>query len=145
MNLINSWKLFALASAVFAALTAIFGKLGVSTVDSNFATFVRTVVILVFITGILYFSDFKISEVKNLEMKQVLFLVVSGLCTGISWLCYYHALKLGPASQVAPIDKLGVALAILMAWIFLGEKMSWGLAVGSLLIISGTLIILIKA
>lgn len=145
MNLINSWKLFALASAVFAALTAIFGKLGVSTVDSNFATFVRTVVILVFITGILYFSDFKISEVKNLEMKQVLFLIVSGLCTGISWLCYYHALKLGPASQVAPIDKLGVALAILMAWIFLGEKMSWGLALGSLLIISGTLIILIKA
>lgn len=145
MNLINSWKLFALASAVFAALTAIFGKLGVSTVDSNFATFVRTVVILVFITGILYFSDFKISEVKNLEMKQVLFLIVSGLCTGISWLCYYHALKLGPASQVAPIDKLGVALAILMVWIFLGEKMSWGLALGSLLIISGTLIILIKA
>lgn len=145
MNLINSWKLFALASAVFAALTAIFGKLGVSTVDSNFATFVRTVVILLFITGILYFSDFKISEVKNLEMKQVLFLVVSGLCTGISWLCYYHALKLGPASQVAPIDKLGVALAILMAWIFLGEKMSWGLALGSLLIISGTLIILLKA
>lgn len=145
MNLINSWKLFALASAVFAALTAIFGKLGVSTVDSNFATFVRTVVILVFISGILYFSDFKISEVKNLEIKQVLFLVVSGLCTGISWLCYYHALKLGPASQVAPIDKLGVALAILMAWIFLGEKMSWGLALGSLLIISGTLIILLKA
>lgn len=141
-NLYENWKAFALASAVFAALTAIFGKIGVSNMDSNFATLIRTVVILFFISGILYFSGFQIASAKEVTSRQVLFLVISGICTGASWLCYYRALKLGPASQVAPIDKLSVALAILMAWIFLGEKMTWNLAIGALLILSGTLVIL---
>ena len=142
MSLIDSWKLFALGSAVFAALTAIFGKMGVSGIDSNFATLIRTIVIMIFISGMLYFTDFKLSAAKDLNSKQILFLVISGLCTGFSWLCYYRALKLGPASQVAPIDKLSVAFAIIMAWVFLGEKMTWNLAIGTVLIVSGTLVIL---
>ena len=143
MNLFESWKLFALASAVFAALTAIFGKIGVSNMDSNFATLIRTVVILFFISGMLYFNDFKFSTAKDITSRQILFLVISGLCTGCSWLCYYRALKLGPASQVTPIDKLSVALAIVMAWIFLGEKMTWNLALGAVLIVTGTFVILL--
>ena len=143
MNVLEGWKLFALGSAVFAALTAIFGKMGVAGVDSNFATLIRTVVILFFISGMLYFTDFKFSSARDLTSRQIFFLVISGLCTGFSWLCYYRALKLGPASQVAPIDKLSVALAIVMAWIFLGEKMTWNLALGAVLIVSGTLVILL--
>lgn len=143
MNVLEGWKLFALGSAVFAALTAIFGKMGVTGVDSNFATLIRTVVILIFISGMLYFTDFKFASAKDLTSRQIFFLVISGLCTGFSWLCYYRALKLGPASQVAPIDKLSVALAIVMAWIFLGEKMTWNLALGAVLIVTGTLVILL--
>lgn len=139
----ESWKLFAIGSAVFAALTAIFGKMGVAGVDSNFATLVRTGVILVFISILLFLTDFKFSSAKELSSRQVIFLVVSGLCTGLSWLCYYRALKSGPASMVAPIDKLGVALAILMAWIFLGEQMTWKLATGAFFIVFGTIVILL--
>ncbi len=142
MNLVESWKFFAILSAVFAALTAIFGKIGVTGLNSNFATFVRTIVILIFTFGILFFSGFKFSSAKNLEGRQIWFLIISGLCTGVSWLCYYRALQLGPASQVAPVDKLSVAMAILMAWIFLGEKMTWNLAIGAGLIVAGTLVIL---
>jgi transporter family protein len=141
--MIESWKLFALGSAGFAALTAIFGKVGVSNLDSHFATFVRTVVILVFTTGLLCFTDFKFSSIKGTHARQWGFLVISGICTGASWLCYYRALKLGPASKVAPIDKMSVALSILLAWIFLGEKMTWSLALGAVLILSGTLVILL--
>lgn len=143
MPVTESWKLFALGSAVFAAFTAIFGKMGVTGIDSNFATLVRTIVILFFISGLLYFTGFKLTSVKNIDRRQVVFLVISGLCTGASWLCYYRALKLGPASGVAPLDKLSVALAILMAWIFLGEKITWNLAVGASLIVAGTLVILL--
>lgn len=142
MNLTESWKFFAIISAIFAALTAIFGKIGVTNLDSNFATFIRTIVILIFTFGILFFGEFKFASVRAIDGRQVLFLVISGLCTGISWLCYYRALQLGPASQVAPVDKLSVAIAILMAWAFLGEKMTWNLALGTALIVSGTLVIL---
>lgn len=142
ISMMENWKLFALGSAIFAALTAIFGKMGVAGIDSNFATLVRTVVILCFISTLLYFSGFKLSSAKNLESRQFIFLVISGLCTGASWLCYYRALKLGPASGVASIDKLSVALAILMACLFLGEKMTWNLALGAALIVSGSIVIL---
>jgi transporter family protein len=139
----ESWKLFALGSAAFAALTAIFGKLGVSGIDSNFATWIRTIVILVFLSGILFFSGFKFTAALELGARQVGFLVVSGICTGLSWLCYYHALQLGPASKVAPIDKMSVALSIALAWLVLGEKITWTLALGATLILSGSLVILL--
>ena len=143
MDLMNNWKLFAIGSAIFAALTAIFGKMGVAGVDSNFATWVRTIVIFAFLSGILFFSNFKFSAALELSSRQITFLVISGLCTGLSWLCYYHALKLGPASKVAPVDKFSVALAIVLAWLVLGEQMTWSLALGALLIVAGSLVILI--
>ena len=141
--IIGSWKIFALLSAFFAALTAIFGKIGVTGIDSNFATFIRTVVILIFISLMLIFGEFKFSTFKDLTPHQIAFLVLSGLCTGFSWLCYYRALQLGPASSVAPVDKLSVAFAILLAWIFLGEKMIMNTAVGGALIVVGFIIILL--
>jgi transporter family protein len=143
MDMTNSWKMYAIGSAIFAALTALFGKLGVAGIDSNFATWVRTIVIFVFLTGILVFTNFKFNAVFELGARQVTFLVISGICTGLSWLCYFRALKLGPASKVAPVDKLSVALAILLAWLVLGEKMTWTLALGTVLIVSGSLVILL--
>lgn len=141
--IIGSWKFFALLSAIFAALTAIFGKVGVTGIDSNFATFIRTVVILLFISLMLVFGDFKFASFKELTQHQLLFLVLSGLCTGFSWLCYYRALQLGPASSVAPVDKLSVAFAILMAWIFLGEKITMNTAIGGIFIVVGSIVIIL--
>ena len=105
--LINDWRLYALGSAAFAALTAIFGKIGVSSINSNLATFIRIIVILFFTAGIVTFRN-EWQVPSSLDKKSLMFLVLSGLATGGSWLCYYHALKLGPASKVAPIDKLSV-------------------------------------
>ena len=139
MNL-DDWRLFAFASAFFAALTAIFGKIGVSGINSNLATFVRTIVILLFTIGILFWRGEW--SVKGLMDKRVIFfLVLSGLATGASWLCYYRALQLGPASKVAPIDKLSVALTILLAILFLGEPASSKTLIGGALIVLGSLVL----
>ena len=140
MDLRQSWLLFALGSAAFAALTAIFGKLGVAGINSNLATFIRTVVILMVTAGILSLRD-EWARPSGLPWHSWLFLVLSGVATGLSWLCYYRALQLGPVSKVAPIDKLSVAMAIVLALLFLGEKPSLPLLIGGGLIVAGAVVI----
>lgn len=139
-GVLQGWQLFALGSAVFAALTAIFGKVGVTGISSNLATFLRTVVILLF-TAALLSARKEWAGAGGLSGRNWLFLVLSGLCTGLSWLCYYRALQLGPASRVAPLDKLSVVLAMLLAVLFLGETLSWKVALGGVLILAGTVLV----
>lgn len=136
----QSWKIYALGSALFAGLTAILGKIGVQGINSNFATFVRTVVILGVTSMLLTFRS-EWQRMENLNTRSVLFLCLSGVATGLSWLCYYRALQLGPASKVAPVDKLSVVFAILLAAVFLGEKLTWTVLLGSGFIILGSLIL----
>lgn len=121
-SLLSSWQLWAGLSAVFAALTAIFGKIGVENVNSDFATLIRTVIILG-VTGLIVLASGAWQPLASVGRKTYLFLLLSGLATGASWLCYYRALKLGPASGVAPIDKMSVALVALFAVLFLGEHL----------------------
>lgn len=120
---LDSWLFWALLSAVFAALTAIFAKVGVEHVNSDFATFVRTVVILA-ASGLIVMATGQWQSPGTVPARTWLFLVLSGIATGLSWLCYFRALKLGQAGQVAPIDKLSVVLVALFAAVFLGEKYS---------------------
>jgi transporter family protein len=138
----SSWQLFALGSAFFAALTAIFGKLGVSGINSNLATFIRTFIILIIIGGIVTFSQ-QWDKPSRIPFNSWLFLLLSAIATGFSWLCYYRALQLGPVSKVAPVDKLSVAFAIILSLVFLGEKLSWAVAIGGCLIIAGSLVIML--
>lgn len=133
----TDWRFYALGSAVFASLTAILGKVGVAGLPSNLATLVRTVVILFFAAALVTVRH----EWRPLENKATLFLVLSGLATGASWLCYYRALQLGPASKVAPLDKLSVALTIVLAIVFLGESLTWKTALGGVLIVTGSLVL----
>lgn len=137
--MMNDWRLYALGSAFFASLTAIFAKIGVNNLPSNLATLLRTLVVVVFLLAIVTWRGEWASPF--LERRASLFLVLSGLCTGASWLCYFHALKIGPASQVAPVDKLSVVLTMFMAFVFLGEMVSWRVVIGGLLIAGGSLII----
>ena len=134
------WRVFAIASAFFAALTAIFGKVGVSQINSDLATFIRTVVILL-VTALLIWARHEWQQPDGLSPKGILFLVLSGIATGLSWLCYYRALQTGPASRVAPIDKLSVVLVVLFAVSFLGERLSWKVGIGSVLITVGAVLI----
>ncbi|MEV8521503.1 EamA family transporter [Dyella marensis] len=142
MNLRESWLLFALGSAFFAALTALFGKLGVAGINSNLATFIRTVVILLVTAGILSLRS-EWARPSGLSWQTWLFLVLSGIATGLSWLCYYRALQLGPVSKVAPIDKLSVAFVIVLGLLVLGEKPSLPTLIGGALILAGALVIAI--
>jgi transporter family protein len=133
-----NWILWALLSALFAAATAILAKVGVEGVDSNIATAVRTSVIVLFTWLVAYL--FSPSAAFAVPTRRALtFLVLSGLATGLSWLCYFRALQLGPASRVAPIDKLSVVLVIIFGWLLLGEKLTWGKGVGGLLIAAGAI------
>jgi transporter family protein len=122
-SILASWQLWALLSAVFAALTAIFGKVGVEAIDSDYATLIRTVVILA-VAAAIVFATGQFQAPSTVPGKTYLFLVLSGLATGASWLCYYRALKLGNAAQVAPIDKLSVVLVAIFAVLFLGERLT---------------------
>jgi transporter family protein len=141
---IESWQLWALLSAVFAALTAIFAKIGVENIGSDLATFIRTVVVLLsFLVLLLATGQFATSG--PISPRTWTFLILSGLGTGASWLCYFRALKLGPASMVAPIDKLSVVLVALFAFAFLGERPSATGWMGIGLIAAGAAIIAIKA
>ena len=125
MNPITSWQFWAILAAFFAALTAIFAKVGVADIDSDLATLVRTIVILLVLTAILIATGkLEIASVSNLSPRSLLFLILSGMATGASWICYFRALKLGNASQVAPIDKLSVVLVALFGALFLGEQIS---------------------
>ena len=135
-----SWQAWALLSAVFAALTAILAKVGVQNVNSDFATFVRTIVVLLALAAILGVTG-QYQRLDSVPLRSYLFLILSGLATGASWLCYFRALKLGNASLVAPIDKLSVVLVALLGVMFLGEKLllrNWAgivlIAVGALLV-----------
>ncbi len=135
-----TWKEYALASAFFAGLTALFGKLGVQTVNSNLATFVRVLVIAAFTAT--WISARQEWTWQQLDRKSLLFLALSGLATGLSWLCYYRALQLGPASRVAPLDKLSVVFSVVLAWLILREPMSWQLLAGVGCVVLGGVLIL---
>jgi len=141
--LLSAWQTWALLSACFAALTAIFAKVGVESVNADFATFIRTVVILVMLAAIL-FSLGEFQSLGSISGRTYLFLVLSGLATGASWVCYFRALKLGNASQVAPIDKLSVVLVAVFGVAFLGEKLTGPNWIGVGLIAGGTFLVAFK-
>ena len=135
-----SWQFWAVLSASFAALTAIFAKVGIEHVNSDFATFVRTIVILVTLAFILTLLG-EWQGLRSVSPRSYLFLLLSGLATGASWLCYFRALKLGPATLVAPIDKLSVVLVALFGVVFLGERLNGANWLGVLLIASGAILV----
>jgi transporter family protein len=140
MKTMSPWLLFALGSAFFAGLTAILGKLGVAGLNSNLATLIRTVVIL-FVTSAIVAVRKDWVWPDSAAGRPVMFLILSGIATGLSWLCYYRALQLAPASLVAPVDKLSVAFAIALGVTVLGEPLTWQVAVGGLLVVAGALVI----
>ena len=135
------WKYFALLSALFAALTAILAKIGLKGVNSNLATAVRTVVILLLAWGIVGFSG-EFRDIKMLTRQNILFLCLSGIATGLSWIFYFRALSTGPVSKVAPIDKLSVAIAICLSAIILKEPLDGKTIAGGLLIVAGTFVLI---
>lgn len=137
------WKFYALLSALFAALTAIFAKIGVKDIDSNLATAIRTSIILLLTWGIVAASG-HISEFKTIPKYTWLFLILSGLATGLSWLFYFKALQLGDVSRVQPIDKLSVVFTILLAFLILKEPLSPKVIVGGLLITAGAMVMIWK-
>lgn len=137
-----SWIGWALLSAVFAAATALLAKVGVAHVDSNLATAVRTSVVVVFAWAIALATG-KHEGLRQLDGRTVLFLTLSGLATGLSWLCYFRALQLGPASRVAPLDKLSVPLVMVFAVLLLGEKVTVPAVVGGLLITAGAIVMVL--
>jgi len=135
-----TWLVWSLLSALFAALTAILAKKGVAGVDANLATAVRTTVVVVF-AWLLALLTGTPGRFQPFTGKTWLFLAISGVATGLSWLCYFHALQVGEASRVAPIDKLSVVFVILFAALFLGERLTWGKGVGVLLMVAGAITI----
>ena len=139
-SLVVSWQFWAVLSASFAALTAIFAKVGIENVNSDFATFVRTIVILVTLAFILTILG-EWQGLRSVSPRSYLFLVLSGLATGASWLCYFRALKIGDAARVAPVDKLSVVLVALFGVVFLGERLNGANWVGVLLIASGAVLV----
>lgn len=135
------WWIYALLSAAFASLTAIFAKVGVKNIDSDLATAIRTVVILILAWGIALYKGV-IPSVQGFNKQNWIFLILSGCATGLSWLFYFKALQAGKVSQVAPVDKLSVALTIVLSVLFLKETLTWHSAIGALLIIAGTLVLI---
>jgi len=135
-----SWVFWAMLSAVFAAATALLAKVGVEKIDSNLATAIRTTVVLVF-TWAIALSLKAHHGLSSIGRRSWVFLVLSGLCTGLSWLCYFRALQMGPVSGVAPIDKLSVALVIVAGWLFFGESMTPMKIVGGGLVTAGALVL----
>jgi len=138
-----NWIYWSLLSALFAGATAVLAKVGIAGVDSNLATAIRTSVILVFTWGIAYATS-QPGAIRGLSTQTWLFLGLSGLATGLSWLCYFRALQLGEASRVAPIDKLSVAFVILFAALFLGEKLTLVRGLGGLLIVAGAVVLALE-
>jgi transporter family protein len=140
---LDSWVFWALLSAAFAALTAIFAKIGIADIDSDFATLIRTVVIVVVLSGIVLAMG-KFQPLETISGKTWLSLILSGLATGASWLAYFRALKLGQASQVAPVDKLSVVLVAIFGVLFLGEKLTLQGWVGVTLVAAGAVTLAVK-
>ncbi len=136
------WFVFALLSAVFAALTSIPAKMGIDGVNSNLATAIRTVVVVVMAWGMVFLTSAQ-KGIAQISTKSWWFLILSGLATGASWLCYYKALQMGEASKVVPIDKLSVVITLILAFVFLHEQFTWKSAVGCVLIGAGTLLMVL--
>ena len=136
------WFVLALGSAVFAALTSILAKVGIDGVNSNLATAIRTGVVLVMAWGMVFLTDAQ-GGIGSISRKSWLFLILSGLATGASWLCYYRALQIGQASKVVPVDKLSVVITLVLAFAFLHEKFTWKSIAGAVLITAGTLLMVL--
>lgn len=136
------WFFFALLSAIFAALTSILAKVGIEGVNSHLATAIRTVVVLVMAWGIVFLTNTQ-SGIVSITRKGWTFLILSGLATGVSWLCYYKALQMGEASKVVPVDKLSVAITLIMAFVFLHETFTAKSLIGAVLITVGTLVMVL--
>jgi len=139
-SLFNSWQFWAALSAIFAAMTAIFAKIGIENISSNYATFIRTIVILI-AAGAIVFATGQWQNPATVSGKTWTFLILSGLATGLSWICYFRALKIGNAGQVAPIDKMSVVLVAIIAAIFLGERLSVPAWAGVGLIAGGAIMV----
>ncbi len=137
------WSIYALLSALFASLTAIFVKLGVTNINSNLATAIRTVVILILVWSIVLVKG-EAQGIFSLSRQTIFFLVVSGIATGLSWLFYFKAIQIGNVSQVAVVDKLSVGLTVILAGVFLGETMTIKTVIGAALVIAGSLVMIMK-
>lgn len=139
---ISMWILFAILSSVFAALTTILAKVGIEGVNSNLATAIRTVVVVVMAWGMVFLTHGQ-KGIFDISRKSWIFLILSGFATGASWLCYYRALQMGPASKVAPIDKLSIVITLILAFVFLHEEFTVKTAIGAIGITAGTLIMIL--
>ncbi|MBS7356458.1 MAG: EamA family transporter [Eubacteriales bacterium] len=137
------WFILALLSAIFAALTSILAKVGIDGVNSNLATAIRTVVVVIMAWGMVFLTNAQ-NGIPEISKKSWLFLILSGLATGASWLCYYKALQIGEASKVVPIDKLSVVITLILAFVFLHEKFTIKSLIGCVLIGAGTLVMVLK-
>lgn len=140
----SAWQFWALLAALFAALTAIFAKVGIENIASDYATFLRTLVVIV-VLGIIVVATRQVQPLSSISPRSAIFLVLSGLATGASWVCYFRALKLGQASQVAPVDKLSVVFVAIFGVVFLGEHLSVGGWVGVSLVAAGAVVITLSA
>lgn len=138
----NMWFIFALLSAVFAALTSILAKIGIDGVNSNLATAIRTVVVLVMAWGMVFISGSQ-NGIADISTKSWIFLILSGLATGASWMCYYYALQIGEASKVVPVDKFSVVISMILAFIVLKETVTIKTAIGGILITLGTFVMIL--
>lgn len=138
----NMWIIFALLSAFFAAITSILAKIGIENINSNLATAIRTAVILIMAWGIVFITGVQ-NEVANINIKSWVFLILSGIATGLSWLCYYKALQLGEASKVVPIDKFSVVITMVLAFIILKETLTLKTVLGGIFITIGTFIMIL--
>ena len=136
------WLFFAILSAVFAALTSILAKIGIEGVNSNLATAIRTIVVVSMSWGMVFLTHAQ-SGLSEISRKSWIFLILSGLATGASWLCYYKALQMGEASKVVPIDKMSVVLTLILAFVFLHEEFTLKSAIGCVLIVAGTLVMVL--
>lgn len=136
------WAVYAVLSSVFAALTSILAKVGIDGVNSNLATAIRTLVVVVMSWGMVFLTNAQ-GGIAEISRKSWLFLILSGLATGASWLCYYRALQLGQASKVVPIDKLSVVITLILAWVFLREQFNMKSLIGAALIAAGTLVMVL--
>ena len=136
------WVVYALLSALFAASTSILAKIGITGVDSNLATAIRTVVVLVMAWGLVFMTGVQ-KQISNIGARSWLFLVLSGIATGLSWLFYYQALQMGDASRVVPIDKSSVVISMVLAFVVLKEQLTWQSIVGGLLITAGTFVLIL--
>ena len=136
------WAIFAILSAIFAALTSILAKVGIEGVNSNLATAVRTIVVVLMVWFMVFVTG-NLNGIVDISKKSWLFLILSGLATGASWLCYYKALQLGEVSKVVPIDKLSIVITIILAFIFLGEQITLKTLIGCCLIIIGTFVMIL--